>query len=115
MVKLTVERTRIPIITLGEGSYISLLKMVKNVKNVLALIKDWSRNKNIIKFSSRWAQIYNSDFDFHRFEGVVFSFFHLKTLHLLSLTETLYVTSSEYSLFLMLLSLGDPDSSYTQS
>ncbi len=49
---------------------ISVLNMVKNIDNGLALIEKWLRNKNTIEFLGIWEEMYNADFNSPEFEGI---------------------------------------------
>ena len=50
MSKINVEGFEISIIDIGDKDYISLTDIVGNIKNGLALIEKWLRNKNTIEF-----------------------------------------------------------------
>ena len=62
MAKIEVQGKEIAIISTDKQDYISLTDMVRNIKNGLALIEKWLRNKNTIEFLGIWEEIYNPDF-----------------------------------------------------
>lgn len=68
---IVVQDQPINIIEVNEHDYISLTDMVRNVDNGLALIEKWLRNKNTIEFLGIWEKIYNPDFNFPEFGGIM--------------------------------------------
>ena len=70
MAKIVVNETEITIIEIDEKDYISLTDMVKGIKNGLALIEKWLRNKNTIEFLGIWEEMYNPNFNSPEFEGI---------------------------------------------
>jgi len=45
MAKIIVQSTQITVVSIDERDYISLTDMMRNIKNGLALIEKWLRNK----------------------------------------------------------------------
>src|SRR3990172_2458150 len=68
--KIDVQGTVITVISNNEEDYISMIDMVRDIENGLALIEKWLRNKNTIELLGIWEEIYNPDFNSPEFEGI---------------------------------------------
>ena len=68
--KIDVQETVITVISNNEEDYISMIDMVRDIENGLALIEKWLRNKNTIELLGIWEEIYNPDFNSPEFEGI---------------------------------------------
>ena len=68
--KIDVQETVITVISNNEEDYISMIDMVRDIENGLALIEKWLRNKNTIEFLGIWEEIYNPDFNSPEFKGI---------------------------------------------
>lgn len=70
MVKITVQDTKINIITVGDEDYISLTDLARHKSDEPnTVIGNWMRNRNTIEYLGVWEQLYNPDFKPLEFEG----------------------------------------------
>lgn len=70
MVKITVQDTKINIITVGDEDYISLTDLARHKSDEPnTVIGNWMRNRNTIEYLGVWEQLYNLDFKPLEFEG----------------------------------------------
>lgn len=67
---LSVEGTKVAVVSQGGEDYISLTDMVRDSENGSSVIENWLRNKNTLEFLSIWEEIYNPAFNSLEFEGV---------------------------------------------
>ena len=67
---LMVQNVPVTLIHQSEGDFISLTDMVRKSENGSAVIDNWLRNKNTLKFLSVWEEIYNPAFNSLEFEEI---------------------------------------------
>jgi len=67
---LSVEGTKVAVVSQGGEDYISLTDMVRDSENGSSVIENWLRNKNTLEFLSVWEEIYNPAFNSLEFEGI---------------------------------------------
>ena len=64
--KLTVNDTKITVLSIDERDYISLTDMIR-AKDGDFFISDWLRNRNTVEFLGVWEQIHNPNFNYGEF------------------------------------------------
>lgn len=70
MAKIKVNETEITIVLVNEADYISLTDIAKyKTDDASAVIANWMRNRNTIKFLGIWESLYNPNFEPVEFEG----------------------------------------------
>jgi len=67
---LSVEGTKVAVVSQGGENYISLTDKVRDSENGSSVIENWLRNKNTLEFLSAWEEIYNPAFNSLEFEGI---------------------------------------------
>ena len=64
MAKITVNNTEITLLKINEEDYISLTDIARKINPIEPkdVIKNWMRQKNVIKYLGFWEMLYNPDF-----------------------------------------------------
>ncbi|MBR5843536.1 MAG: KilA-N domain-containing protein [Bacteroidaceae bacterium] len=70
MAKITVQNTKVTVISANENDYISLTDIAKHKsEDPTAVIGNWMRNRNTIEYLGIWESLYNPQFNHLEFEG----------------------------------------------
>ena len=70
MAKITVQNTKITIISVNGDDYISLTDVARHKSDdPNSVIANWMRNRNTIEYLGIWEQLYNPNFKPTEFEG----------------------------------------------
>lgn len=70
MAKITVQSTKVTVISVNENDYISLTDIAKyKSDDPTAVIGNWMRNRNTIEYLGIWESLYNPQFNPLEFEG----------------------------------------------
>ena len=70
MAKITVQNTKVTVISANENDYISLTDIAKHKsEDPTAVIGNWMRNRNTIEYLGIWESLYNPQFKPLEFEG----------------------------------------------
>ncbi len=69
MAKITVQGTKINILSVNDDDYISLTDMLK-AKDGDFFISDWLRNRNTVEYLGIWEKIHNPDFNYGEFATI---------------------------------------------
>ena len=70
MAKITVQNTKVTVISANENDYISLTDIAKHKsEDPTAVIGNWMRNRNTIEYLGIWESLYNPQFNPLEFEG----------------------------------------------
>lgn len=67
---ITLQGTKVTVISQGQEDYICLTDMVKGQKGGDQLIKNWMQNKNTVEFLGVWEELNNSDFNLVEFHQI---------------------------------------------
>ncbi len=67
---IEVEDKTISIVRQGDGDFICITDMVRNLDGGNSIIENWLRNKNTIEFIGIWEELNNPGFNSLEFEGI---------------------------------------------